>query len=264
MTEPAALYEVVDRVGVITLNRPDSMNAVNGALSTAVGNALEDAAGDPQVRAIVVTGAGRAFCAGADLKALASGGSIFADEHPQWGFAGLVQHWVDKPTIAAVNGFAMGGGTELALTCDLVVASSEATFGLPEVRRGLIAAAGGVVRLQRQIPLKRALELALTGEPISAATAAEWGLVNRVVAPHQVLASALELAGVIAANAPTAVRQTKRVIHQTASQDWDPSWGHGDPWQLSNDALTEVFGSPDAFEGPRAFAEKRPPVWQDE
>jgi len=264
VTEPVALYEVVDRIGVITLNRPESMNAVNGALSTAVGNALETAAGDRQVRAIVVTGAGRAFCAGADLKALAAGGSIFADEHPEWGFAGLVQHWVDKPTIAAVNGFAMGGGTELVLACDLAVASSEATFGLPEVRRGLIAAAGGVVRLHRQIPLKRALELALTGEPVSADTAAEWGLVNRVVAPDEVLSTALELAGVIAANAPTAVRQSKRVIHQTAGNDWDANWGEGDPWQLSNDALMRVFSSPDAVEGPRAFAEKRPPVWNDE
>ena len=264
MTEPAAVYEVVGRVGVITLNRPESMNAVNGALSTAVGEALEAAAGDPQVRAIVVTGAGRAFCAGADLKALATGGSIFAEDHAEWGFAGLVQHWVDKPTIAAVNGFAMGGGTELALACDLVVASSEATFGLPEVRRGLIAAAGGVIRLQRQVPIKRALELALTGQPIGAETAAEWGLVNRVVAPDEVMPTALELAGVIAANAPTAVRQTKRVIHQTSGQDWDASWGEGDPWQLSNDALMKVFGSPDAFEGPRAFAEKREPVWHDE
>jgi enoyl-CoA hydratase/carnithine racemase len=264
MTEPAALYEVIDRVGVITLNRPESMNAVNGALSTAVGNALEAAATDPQVRAIVVTGAGRAFCAGADLKEIATGGSIFADEHPEWGFAGLVQHWVDKPTIAAVNGFAMGGGTELALSCDLVVASSEATFGLPEVRRGLIAAAGGVLRLQRQVPLKRALELALTGAPITAEIAADWGLVNRVVAPEQVLPSALDLADLIAANAPTAVRQTKRVIHQTSGQDWDPSWGQGDPWQLSNEALMAVFSSPDALEGPRAFVEKRAPLWQDE
>jgi crotonobetainyl-CoA hydratase len=263
MSEPAALYEVMDRTGVITLNRPESMNAVNGALSAAVGDALESAAGDPRVRAIVITGAGRAFCAGADLKAIASGGSIFADEHPEWGFAGLVQHWVDKPTIAAVNGFAMGGGTEVALACDLVVASAEATFGLPEVRRGLIAAAGGVVRLQRQIPIKRALEVALTGQPIEAQTAADWGLVNRVVAPDQVMPVALELAAVIAANAPTAVRQTKRVIHQTAGRDWDASWGAGDPWQVSNDALMEVFGSPDAVEGPRAFAEKRDPVWQD-
>jgi crotonobetainyl-CoA hydratase len=260
---PAALYEVVERVGVITLNRPESMNAVNGALSTAVGEALDAAAADPQVRAIVVTGAGRAFCAGADLKAIAIGGSIFADEHPEWGFAGFVQHWVDKPTIAAVNGFAMGGGTELALACDLVVASSEATFGLPEVRRGLIAAAGGVIRLQRQIPAKRALELALTGQPIDAETAAEWGLVNRVVSPDQVVSAALELAGVIAANAPTAVRQTKRVIHQTAGRDWDESWGASDPWQISNDALMEALRSPDAFEGPRAFAEKRNPVWSD-
>jgi crotonobetainyl-CoA hydratase len=264
MSEPAALYEVVDRVGIITLNRPDSMNAVNGALSTAVGEALEEASADPQVRAIVVTGAGRAFCAGADLKAIARGGSIFAEEHPEWGFAGLVQHWVDKPMIAAVNGFAMGGGTELALACDLVVASSEATFGLPEVRRGLIAAAGGVVRLQRQIPIKRALELALTGQPIDAETAAAWGLVNRVVAPDDVRSAALDLAGVIAANAPTAVRQTKRVIHQTDGRDWDVSWGAGDPWSVSNDAMMQVFGSPDALEGPRAFAEKREPIWHDE
>lgn len=260
----AALYEVVDRVGVITLNRPESMNAVNGDLSTAVGEALESAAADPRVRSIVVTGAGRAFCAGADLKAIASGGSILADEHPEWGFAGFVQHWVDKPTIAAVNGFAMGGGTELALACDLVVASTEATFGLPEVRRGLIAAAGGLVRLPRQIPIKRALEVALTGLPIDAATAADWGLVNRVVGPDDVLPAALELAGVIAANAPTAVRQTKRVMHQTAGTDWNAAWGSGDPWQVSNDALMEVFGSPDAREGPRAFAEKRDPVWHDE
>lgn len=264
MSEPAALYEVVDRVGVITLNRPESMNAVNGALSTAVGEALEAAAGNPQVRAVVVTGAGRAFCAGADLKAIASGGSIFADEHPEWGFAGLVQHWIDKPTIAAVNGYAMGGGSELALACDLVVASSEATFGLPEVRRGLIAAAGGVVRLHQQIPIKRALELALTGQPIDAETAAVWGLVNRVVAPDQVMSAALELANQIASNAPTAVRQTKRVIHETAGRDWDATWGTGDPWQVSNDAIMTVFGSPDAFEGPRAFAEKRDPVWHDE
>ena len=263
MSEPAALYEVIDRVGVITLNRPEAMNAVNGALSTAVGEALDAAAVDPQVRAIVVTGSGRAFCAGADLKAIASGGSIFADEHPEWGFAGLVQHWIDKPMIAAVNGFAMGGGTELALACDLVVASREATFGLPEVRRGLIAAAGGVIRLQSQIPVKRALELALTGQPIDAETAAEWGLVNRVVAPDQVMPAALELAGVIAANAPTAVRQTKRVIHQSAGRDWDSTWGTGDPWQISNEAMMKVFSSPDAFEGPRAFAEKRDPVWDD-
>jgi len=263
MSEPAALYEVIDRTGVITLNRPESMNAVNGALSTAVGEALDSAANDPHVRVIVVTGAGRAFCAGADLKALAGGDPIFADQHPEWGFAGLVQHWVDKPMIAAVNGFAMGGGTELALACDLVVASAEATFGLPEVRRGLIAAAGGVVRLQRQVPIKRALELALTGQPISAENAAEWGLVNRVVAPEQVLPAALELAALIAANAPTAVRQTKRVIHQTDGRDWNPDWGVGDPWQASNEAMMAVFGSPDAFEGPRAFAEKRDPVWQD-
>jgi crotonobetainyl-CoA hydratase len=264
-TEPAALYEVRDRVGLITLNRPEQLNAVNGALSTAVGNALEAAASDPQVRVVVITGNGRAFCAGADLKALSSGGSLSADGHDEWGFAGLVQHWIDKPTIAAVNGFAMGGGTELALACDLVVASIEATFGLPEVRRGLIAAAGGVLRLQRQIPLKRALELGLTGQPIDAVTAEAWGLVNRVVEPAHVLTEALALAGVIAENAPLAVRHTKKLIHRTAGapSSWDAEWGTRDPWADNFDSIVEVFTSPDAKEGPRAFAEKRPPEWQD-
>lgn len=262
-TEPCVLYDVRDRIAVVTLNRPESRNAVNGALSDALGTALDRANADPEVRVIVLTGAGESFCAGADLKSLATGGSIFSEAHPEWGFAGFVQHWIDKPIVAAVNGHAMGGGTELALSCDLVVASETAAFGLPEVRRGLIAAAGGLIRLQRQVPLKRALELALTGQPIPAATALEWGLVNRVVAESDVLPEALALAGVIAANAPSAVRQTKRVIHQTSGKDWDATWADGDPWQVSNDALMAVFGSPDAFEGPRAFAEKREPVWQD-
>lgn len=263
MTEPAAQYSVVDRVGLVTLNRPEARNAVDPALATAVGEALDAAAADPQVRVVVVTGAGESFCAGADLKALAAGRMPFADGRPEWGFGGLVQHWIDKPTIAAVNGHARGGGLELALACDLVVASSAASFGLPEVRRGLIAAAGGVIRLAAQVPLKRALELALTGEPISAATALEWGLVNRVVEPEAVLPTAMELAGLVAANAPTAVRATKKVIHQTHGRDWDPTWGAGDPWTANNDAVAAVFASPDAMEGPIAFAEKRAPVWQD-
>lgn len=263
MTDAAALYEVVDRVGLITLNRPEARNAVNGELATALGNALDAAASDRRVRAVVVTGAGQSFCAGADLKALLSGGSVFADGHPEWGFAGMVQHWIDKPTIAAVNGHARGGGLELALACDLVVASSEATFGLPEVRRGLVAAAGGLLRLPQQVPLKIALEMTLTGEPITAAAAAGWGLVNRVVPPDDVVPAALALASMVAANAPTAVRASKRVIHQTVSRDWDAGWAAGDPWPASNDALTAVFSSPDAMEGPRAFAEKREPVWED-
>ncbi|WP_137876572.1 crotonase/enoyl-CoA hydratase family protein [Rhodococcus sp. Q] len=256
--EPAALYERRGNVALITLNRPRAMNAVNGALSTAVGNFLEQAEGDNEVRVIVITGSGRAFCAGADLKALGSGQSLEAEGHPEWGFAGFVQHWVSKPTIAAVNGFALGGGTELVLASDLAVVDENAQLGLPEVKRGLFAAAGGVIRLQQQIPKKVALELALTGEPITAAQGKELGLVNRVAPAGTALDVALELAEKIAVNAPLSVRESKAMIHRTAlGPDWEPG-----VWEANLKALQVVFTSADAQEGPRAFAEKRAPVWQ--
>jgi crotonobetainyl-CoA hydratase len=165
--------------------------------------------------------------------------------------------------IAAVNGFAMGGGTEIALACDLVVASERATFGLPEVTRGLFAAAGGVIRLQRQIPAKLAAQLVLTGDPVDAATAHQWGLVNEVVAPGQVVTRALNLASRIAANAPLSVQRSKRVLHQTASagSDWNAAWNGADPWEVNADAMEAVFRSADAAEGSAAFAQKRDPVW---
>ncbi|MFI9503910.1 crotonase/enoyl-CoA hydratase family protein [Nocardia sp. NPDC052566] len=246
-------------VAVITLNRPEAMNAVNAALSAAVGAALEELAADPELRAGVITGAGRAFCAGADLEELARGNGIHDPEHPEWGFAGLVQHFIDKPLIAAVNGFALGGGTEIVLASDLAVMSQDAQLGLPEVKRGLIAAAGGVLRLPRQIPPKIALEMALTGTPIDAAAAAHWGLVNRVVPAGQVLDTALELAETIAANAPLSVRASKRIIHRVNDfgSDWDRPI-----WQMSVEEATPVFVSADAKEGPRAFAEKRAPQWR--
>ncbi|HUS22097.1 MAG TPA: crotonase/enoyl-CoA hydratase family protein [Aeromicrobium sp.] len=261
--EAAALYEVRGRVAIITLNRPDALNAVNAALSTAVGEGLEAAVADPDVRVIVITGTGRAFCAGADLKELAQGRSIHAEGHSEWGFAGLIQHWVDKPVIAAVNGFAMGGGTEITLACDLAVAADTAKFGLPEVKRGLYAAAGGVIRLQRQVPMKRALELVLTGEGIDADTAAAWGLINRVVPAGSELEVALELANVIAANAPLAVQVSKKMVHRTwsGSSDWNADWSNEDPWHANDEALSVVFTSNDALEGPMAFAEKREPRW---
>src|SRR5262245_55546003 len=153
---------------IITINRPEARNAVNAAVSTAVGDALHDAQQDSDVRVVVITGAGdKSFCAGADLKAIARGENLFHPEHPKWGFAGYVRHFIDKPTIAAVNGTAFGGGTELALASDLVVACERAQFGLPEVKRGLIAAAGGVFRLVEQLPPKVALELMYTGDPMS-------------------------------------------------------------------------------------------------
>jgi crotonobetainyl-CoA hydratase len=263
-TEPAARYEVRDGVAIITLNRPRALNAVNADLSTAVGEGLDAAAADPGVRVVVVTGTGRAFCAGADLKELARQRPIHAHGHPEWGFAGLIRHWIDKPIIAAVNGSAMGGGTEIVLASDLVVAAETAVFGLPEVRRGLLAAAGGVVRLQRQLPLKRALELALTGDAIDAATAEQWGLVNRVVPADQVLDVALDLATRVAANAPLSLQHTKRMLYRTLSgvSDWNREWVGEDPWAVNEEAVRTVFSSRDALEGPRAFAEKRQPNWE--
>jgi enoyl-CoA hydratase/carnithine racemase len=207
---------------------------------------------------VVITGAGRAFCAGADLKELARGRPIEDRDHREWGFGGIVAHWIDKPTIAAVNGFAMGGGTEIALACDLAVIDETASLGLPEVKRGIFAAAGGVIRLQRQIPLKIALETVLTGEPMSAARAYELGLVNRVAPEGTSLDVALELAEAIAANAPISVQQSKRVVHTTyaAGSDWEP-----EVWRINREAAKLVFSSKDAREGPTAFAEKREPRW---
>jgi enoyl-CoA hydratase/carnithine racemase len=256
--DPAALYEVQGNIAVITLNRPDALNAVNSALCTAVGYALEQANNDPTVRVIVLTGAGRAFCAGADLKEIAAGRNIEAEGHPEWGFAGVVRHYVDKPTIAAVNGFALGGGTEIVLACDLAVIDENAKLGLPEVARGLLAGAGGVIRLQRQIPLKVALAAVLTGRPLDAATAAQWGLVNEVAPAGNVLDHALALARVVADNAPIAVQQSKAVVHRSAASgsDWDD-----DVWALNQRAIDIVFGSEDAREGATAFAEKRKPEW---
>jgi crotonobetainyl-CoA hydratase len=261
----SVLYDVSNHIALITLNRPEAMNAVNADLATALGEALERADQDPDVRVIVVTGSGRAFCAGADLKAISKGEDISVRGNPQWGFGGYAEHWINKPVIAAVNGFAMGGGTELALACDLIVASSEATFGLPEVKRGLVAAAGGLIRIQRQIPMKLALELSLTGASLSPQTAREWGLVNRVVAPEDLIDEAMSLAAEIANNAPNAVRMTKRLLHEAsgANSDWDPEWGTGSAWELNNERTMEVFAHPNAIEGAMSFAEKREPRWVD-
>lgn len=259
----AALYSVENYIATITLNRADALNSVNRELSTAVGTYLEEAAADPNVRVVVITGTGRAFCAGADLKALAAGQDVSAEGHPEWGFGGFAQHWIDKPVIAAVNGLALGGGTEFVLGSDLVVAADSAKFGLPEAKRGLIAAAGGVVRTHRQIPLRRALELALIGDPIDAQTAYDWGLINRVVPADQVLETAYEIAGKIAANAPLSVQYTKRALHQTSSagNDWNAQWSGLDPWEVNAEVMETVFSSEDAQEGPRAFSEKRAPQW---
>ncbi|TWG98550.1 crotonobetainyl-CoA hydratase [Nocardioides sp. J9] len=248
---------------VLTINRPEARNAVNQRLSVAMGEALECADGDPDVRAIVVTGAGSAaFCAGADLRAAARGESV---HHPdpelamRWGFAGITNHAISTPLIAAVNGFALGGGTEILLACDLAVASSTAVFGLPEVTHGLHAAAGGALRLPAQIPAKIAMELLLTGDRFDAETAFRWGLVNRVVEPEDLLPATLELAARIARNGPLAVAATKRgarsiIDGQFAAEEQS--------WNIARRELAQLLLSEDASEGKRAFAEGRSPEWK--
>ena len=245
---------------LITINRPQARNAINRVVAEAIGAALERADSDPEVRAIVLTGSGElAFCAGADLKALSNGQDIHPEgDRARWGFAGYVSHPISKPTIAAVNGFALGGGTEIALASDLVVAADTAQFGLPEVRRGLVAAAGGAFRLAQQIPRKVAMEMTFTGEPISAARALELGLVNRVVPQRLVVSSALELAGVIAANAPLAVQATKRIAGGIS--DGDVERDHAD-WARNRAESRRVKHSQDGQEGALAFVEKRAPNW---
>jgi crotonobetainyl-CoA hydratase len=259
-TVPAALAERRGNVLVITINRPEARNAVNGAVSTGVGDALEQAQNDDEVRAVVITGAGdKSFCAGADLKAISRRENLYHPDHGEWGFAGYVHHFIDKPTIAAVNGTALGGGTELALASDLVVACESATFGLPEVKVGLFAAAGGVFRIVHQLPRKIALEMVLTGEPISAAEAAQWGLINQVVPDGTVLEAALTLAERVTVNAPLSVQASKRIAYGADDgviPDEEPGWAR------TQREFGVVLKSEDAKEGPLAFAEKRPPVWK--
>lgn len=257
---PVTLVEIIDHTMVLTLNRPEAMNAVNAAVTRGVGDALEQAKDDPDVWAFVITGTGRSFCAGADLKAVSRGERTSPPEYDKWGWAAYVRHFIPKPTIAAVNGFALGGGTEMTLASDLAVAVETASFGLPEVRRGIMAAAGGTFRLPRQIPWKIGLEMLYTGEPISARRALELGLINRVVpAGESVVDAALELAARINANAPLAVQASKRVAYGADSGDLplDAPW-----WDTSVRESRDMSRSEDSKEGPRAFAEKRAPIWK--
>ncbi|QYM65995.1 enoyl-CoA hydratase/isomerase family protein [Microbacterium sp. Se5.02b] len=257
----AVIAEQRGRVLLITLNRPDARNAVNLAVMIGVGEALRYAESTDDVWCVIITGSGdRAFCAGADLKAAAAGELNTDDERIRaWGFAGYVTHHISKPTIAAVNGFALGGGTEITLASDLAVAADGATFGLPEVRRGIFAGAGGAFRLPRQIPDKIAMEAILTGAPLSAHRAHELGLVNRVVPFDEVLPAAFALADEIIANAPIAVQVSKRIargitagVVDREAADWERTAREGET----------LMASADAQEGMRAFAEKRAPRWE--
>jgi enoyl-CoA hydratase len=243
-----------DGVGIIRLNRPEAKNAVNDQVSAAVEAALDEFEADDDIRAVIVTGTGDVFSAGADLKMVAKGEG-FKIATKRGGFGGITTREYSKPLIAAVNGPALAGGFEIVLACDLVVAADDARFGLPEVKRGLFAAAGGPYRLVRRIPLATATEIVLTGDPIDASRAHQLGLVNRLVPKDKVMDEALALAATIAANGPVAVRKSLRLLHQSGDLKEEEAR------QLSNEVALEVFGTKDAIEGATAFAEKRPPRW---
>jgi len=252
---PAAAPVLTDAAGgtlVITINRPEARNAVNLAVARSIAAALEEFDSDERLLTAVLTGAGSTFCAGMDLKAFLAGERPII---PGRGFAGITERSAEKPVIAAVEGYAVAGGCEIALACDMIVASDDARFGLPEVSRGLIAGAGGLLRLPQRIPRAVAMELALTGETIGAARALELGLVNRVVPAGRALDAAMELARRIAANAPLAVRASKRVIVES------PRWPPAEAFDRQQEILDQVADSLDAREGALAFTEKRPPLW---
>ena len=246
---------LVERRGavlVMTLNRPAQRNAVTRAVSLAVAAALDTLDADPDLRVGIVTGSGGSFCSGMDLKAFVDG------ERPELdgrGFAGVTEAPPAKPLIAAVEGYALAGGCELALACDLIVAGEGAMFGLPEASRGLVAGSGGLVRLRERIPPAIALEYALTAARMDAATAHRWGLVNRLVPTGGALDAALALAAEIAANAPLSVAVSKAIMAAA------PDWPVGERWARQRPMVEAVLGSEDAQEGARAFAEKRAPTW---
>ncbi|ABW13946.1 Enoyl-CoA hydratase/isomerase [Parafrankia sp. EAN1pec] len=243
-----------DGVLTITINRPDQRNAVNGEVSRGIAAALDLLDSTPELQVAVLHGAGPSFCAGMDLKAFAAGEKT---SDPVRGFAGLVERPPAKPLIAAVEGWALGGGFEIVLACDLVVAGRGARFGLPEVRRGLAARGGGAFRLPRRLPHMLAMELLLTGAPLEAERAAHFGLVNRLVDDGGALDAALALAGVVAESAPMSVRASKQVAVDSA--DWPVSEGFDQQRAL----FEPVFASSDAAEGVAAFRERRAPVWRD-
>jgi len=242
------LTETHGRVRVITLNRPEAKNSVNSALGQALTAAIEDLDSDDGLTAGVLTGADGGFSAGMDLKA-------FASEGPPKGFNEFLQQGSQKPLIAAVEGFALAGGLEIALSCDLIVAAKGVKLGIPEVNKGLFAAGGGLFRLPNRIPYGVAMEMALTSDPILAEQAHEIGLVSRLAEKGKALEAALELAERIAKNAPLAVAASKQIIRQTRGMTEEDSWAMQGP------LLGKVFTSADAKEGPRAFAEKREPNW---
>ncbi len=244
-------------VEILRLNRPDARNAMSPELSLAIEHALDEIEGDRAVTAVVITGTGPVFCAGADLKVIAGGGGADINA-PKGGFAGVATRDFPKPIIAAVNGTAVAGGFELVLACDLVVSADDATFGLPEVKRGLLAAAGGPIRLAKRVPLATALEIVMTGDPITAQRAYDLGLVNRLVPADNVVDEAVALAERIAENSPSAVRIGRRLVKDAT----ELTEARG--WERTYELARELGKTGDGIEGARAFAEKRKPVWSED
>ena len=247
------LVDVTDGIMTVTLNRPKAKNAANRAVAEGVAAAMDELDSNDNIHVAILTGAGGTFCAGMDLKAFVSGEMPMVEGR---GFAGLTESTPRKPLIGAIEGYALAGGLELAISCDLLVTADDAKFGIPEVKRGLAAAAGGLIRLPRQIPSRLAMELAITGDFISAERAYEIGLVNQVVPSGTALEAAKALAARIVANGPLAVAISKQVIQESAS------WSEDEMWQKQQEIVMPVFGSEDAMEGSIAFAEKRAPNWK--
>jgi enoyl-CoA hydratase len=247
----AVLVERRGRTLIITINRPEARNAFNLAVCQGLADAVDELDDSPELSVAILTGAGGTFCAGMDLKAFAAGEAPFV---PGRGI-GFTERPPRKPIIAAVEGFALAGGTELVLATDLIVAAKNAKFGIPEVKRGLVAAGGGLLRLHHRIPYQKALELALTGDNFTAGEAAEWGFVNVLTEPGEALERALGLADRITANGPLAVAATKAIMSNC------DSWAPSTVWEKQMEIARPVFASKDATEGAIAFAEKRSPNW---
>jgi enoyl-CoA hydratase len=248
-------YEKRGPYAVITINRPEARNAVNGAVAEGIEAGIDALEEDDSVWLGILTGVPPVFCAGADLKEINSGNGA-ALSTKRGSFGGIVQRERSKPIIAAVDGPALAGGTEIVLACDLVVASTTATFGVPEVKRSLVAGAGGLFRLGRKIPINIAMECALTGDPITAEQAHHFGLVNELVEPGQALDAAIKLAERVCANAPVAVRESRRVVIEATNAPDEIGW------RMSAEGMAKAMSSEDFSEGLTAFIEKRPPVWK--
>lgn len=248
-------YEVNGHYAVLTINRPEARNAVNGAVASGIEEGIDKLEADDDLWVGILTGVPPVFCAGADLKEINSGNAA-ALQTKRGGFGGIAQRERTKPIIAAVDGPALAGGTEIVLSCDLVVASKSATFGIPEVKRSLVAAAGGLFRLPRKIPFNVAMECALTGDPISAERAYDFGLVNVLCDDGEAMAKATELADRVCANAPIAVRETRKILLEATMAPDDVGW------RMSIEGMGKAMASEDFGEGLTAFIEKRPPAWK--